>query len=166
MRAGFPLGLRYAAAGAFSFSIMSAFAKLLGGRIPTQEIILARGLVTVIMTWFALRQAGLSPWGEGERPLLLLRGLLGYGALSCFLWAVVRLPLADTTVIHFTNPVFTALLAALFLGELLRGGEAILALLALSGVVIIARPEFLFGHTSGLDPLAARIHRQQIILAN
>lgn len=157
MKGGFPLGLRYAAAGAFSFSFMSAFAKLLGGRIPTQEIILARGIIATLMTWYALKKAGLSPWGEGERHLLLLRGLFGYGALSCFLWSVVRLPLADTTVIHFTNPVFTALLAALFLGEVLRGGEVVLTLIALSGVVIIARPEFLFGHASGLDPLAVGV---------
>jgi drug/metabolite transporter (DMT)-like permease len=157
MKGGFPLGLRYAAAGAFSFSLMSAFAKLLGGRIPTQEIILSRGLITALMTWFALKRVGLSPWGKGERPLLILRGLLGYGALSCFLWAVVRLPLADTTVIHFTNPVFTALLAALFLGEVIRRKEVGLALLALGGVVIIARPEFLLGHASSLDSKAVAV---------
>lgn len=157
MKEKFPLGLRYAAAGAFSFSFMSAFAKLLGGRIPVQEIILARGLIATLMTWYALKQAGLSPWGKTDRGLLVLRGLFGYAAQSCFLWAVVRLPLADTTVIHFTNPVFTALLAAVFLGEVLRGGEIVLALLALGGVVVIARPGFLFGHASGLDPIAVAV---------
>ncbi len=38
-------GLRYAAAGALCFSIMSALAKLVGARIPVQEIILIRGIV-------------------------------------------------------------------------------------------------------------------------
>jgi len=135
---------------------MSGFAKLAGGRLPTQEIILFRAAVTTALTLHALRKAGISPWGT-ERGLLLMRGLFGYAALSCFLWAVVRLPLADTTVIHFTNPVFTALLAAVFLGEVLRGGEIILALGALGGVVIVARPEFLSGHASGLDPVAVGV---------
>jgi len=152
----FPVGLRYAAAGAFCFSLMSAFAKLLGDRIPTQEIILARGLVVAILSAHALRRAGISPWGR-ERPLLLLRGLLGYGALSCFLWAVIRLPLAETTVIHFTNPVFTAILAAFVLGEILRWQEVGLTLLALGGVLFIARPGFLFGEASGLDPVGVLV---------
>ncbi|MFO8175343.1 MAG: DMT family transporter [Longimicrobiales bacterium] len=153
---GFPPGLRYAAAGAFCFSFMSAFAKVLGERLPTQEIILARGLVVALVSGLALRSAGISLWGR-ERPLLFLRGLLGYGALTCFLWAVVRLPLAETTVIHFTNPVFTALLAAVFLGELLRWREVGLTLLALGGVLFIARPGFLFGRASGLDPVGVSV---------
>lgn len=153
MRGEFSPGLRWAAAGAFSFSFMAAFAKLAGERIPTQEIILARALITTALTLMALRRAGISPLGT-ERGLLVLRGLLGYGALSCFLWAVVRLPLADTTVIHFTNPVFTAFLAAVFLGEALRRREVALAFLALVGVVTVSRPGFLFGEVARLDPLA------------
>jgi drug/metabolite transporter (DMT)-like permease len=156
MKTGFPRGLRYAAAGAFSFSFMSAFAKLAGGRLPTQEIVLFRAVVTSTLTLHALKRAGVSPWGT-ERGLLLLRGLFGYAALSCFLWAVVRLPLAETTVIHFTNPVFTALLAAVFLGEVLGVGEVFLALAALAGVLIVARPGFLFGNVSGLDPVAVMV---------
>jgi len=135
---------------------MSAFAKLAGARLPTQEIVLFRAVVTTALTLHALKRAGVSPLGV-ERGLLLLRGVFGYAALSCFLWAVVRLPLADTTVIHFTNPVFTALFAALVLGEVLGGGEVFLALVALLGVLIVARPGFLFGQVSALDPLAVGV---------
>jgi drug/metabolite transporter (DMT)-like permease len=149
----FSRGLRYAVAGAFFFSLMSASAKLAGSRLPTQEIVLIRGLVVSALTLLMLRRRGISPWGT-ERWLLLLRGLLGYAALSCFLWAVMHLPLADTTVIHFTNPVFTALLAAFFLGETLGRREMLLVALALVGVVVVARPEFLFGGGSRLSPVA------------
>ncbi len=131
---------------------MSACAKLAGDRIPTQEIVLARSLVVTFLALLALRGREAPDWSR-DRGLLLLRGLLGYGALSCFLWAVVRLPLADTTVIHFTNPVFTALLAALFIGEVLRAKEVALVFMALGGVVVVARPGFLFGQVAGLDPV-------------
>lgn len=153
MTNGFSKGVQYAVLGAVCFSFMSAFGKLAGDTIPTQQIVLVRGFVVTLWTYALLRKRKLSPWGT-EPGLLLLRGLLGYGALSCFLWAVVRLPLADTTVIHFTNPVFTALLAAVFLGEVLRGWEVFLALVALLGVVVVARPGFLFGDVSGLEPVA------------
>jgi drug/metabolite transporter (DMT)-like permease len=156
--------MQHAAFAALSFSFMSAFAKLAGQRIPTQEIVLARGLVGSVLTFVILRRMGISPWGT-ERGLLLLRGLFGYAALSCFLWAVVHLPLADTTVIHFTNPVFTAILAAVFLGEKLRGWEVTLAFLALVGVVVVARPSFLFGEVSALDPVAVGVALVGAVLA-
>jgi drug/metabolite transporter (DMT)-like permease len=149
----FSRGVRYAAVGALSFSLMSAFAKLVGARLPSQEIVFFRAIVVTSLTYYALRTRGIYPWGP-KRGLLLLRGLLGYAALSCFFWAVIRLPLADTTVIHFTNPVWTALLAALFIGEVLRGWEVILAVVALGGVLMVARPGFLLGDASGLDPVA------------
>jgi len=69
----------------------------------------------------------------------------------------MHLPLADTTTFHFTNPVFGALLAALVLGEVLKKWEVILVLLSLGGVVMIARPEFLFGGEEGLPPLAVAV---------
>ena len=146
-------GIRYAVLGALAFSLMSAFAKLAGERLPSQEIVFFRAIVVTGLTYYLLHRRRVDPWGP-KRGLLLLRGLLGYAALSCFLWAVIRLPLADATVIHFTNPIWTALLAAIFLGEVLRGWEAILAILALGGVVMVARPGFLFGDVSGLDPAA------------
>lgn len=131
-------------------------AKLAGERIPTQEIIFFRGLITTVLTLGVMRKRGIPLLGE-ERWLLLLRGLLGYGALSCFFWAVVRLPLADTTVLHFTHPVFTAILAAVFLAEELRRREVALAFLALGGVVTVTRPGFLFGGFEGLDPVAVGV---------
>jgi drug/metabolite transporter (DMT)-like permease len=153
MTADTSTGLRYAAIGALSFSVMSACAKFAGTGLPSQEIVFFRAVIVTGLTYAALRKRNLDPWGP-DRALLLVRGLLGYAALSCFLWAVIRLPLADTTVIHFTNPVWTALLAALFLGEVVRGREMFLALTALGGVVLVARPGFLFGVASGLEPWA------------
>ena len=146
-------GLRYAVFGALSFSLMSACAKLAGEGLPSQEIVFFRAVVVTGLTYAALMARGVSPWAP-KRGLLLLRGILGYSALSCFLWSVIRLPLAEATVIHFTNPVWTALLAVFFLGEVLRGWEVILAAVALAGVVLVARPGFLFGDVSGLDSLA------------
>lgn len=153
MTSRFSRGLQYAALAAFSFSLMSGLAKLAGSRLPVQEVIFIRGLVFGGLTYAMLRWKGLSPWGR-ERRLLLFRGLLGYGALTCFFWAVMHLPLAATTTLHFTNPVFGSILAAVVLGEVLRKWELFLVLLSLTGVLMIARPEFLFGGGTSL-PLPA-----------
>lgn len=154
---GIPLGFRYMAAAAFFFSVMSLLVKLAGQRLPTQEVVLARSSVGAFLSYVVLRSRGVSPWGN-RKGLLLVRALLGYGALSCFFYALVHLPLADATVIQYTNPVFTALLAAVLLSERLRGRDVALVLLSLVGVVLMARPGFLFGGLEErLDPVAAGI---------
>lgn len=152
-----PVGLRYMAAAAFFFSVMSLLVKVAGQRLPTQEVVLARSSVGALLSWVVLRSRGVSLLGN-RRGLLLVRALLGYGALSCFFYALVRLPLADATVIQYTNPVFTALLAAVVLSERLRAREVFLVLVSLAGVVLMTRPEFLFGgHEQRLDLVAAGI---------
>jgi drug/metabolite transporter (DMT)-like permease len=142
-----PVGIRYMAAAAFFFSVMSLLVKAAGQRLPVQEVVLARSSVGAALCWYSLRRRGVPLWGQ-QRRLLLLRGLLGYAGLSCFFYALVHLPLADATVIQYTNPVFTALLAVLFLSEHIRPRDFLLVVASLVGVVLMARPAFLFG---GLD---------------
>lgn len=152
----FPRGLRYMAAGAFFFSVMSALVKVAGARLPTMEVVLARSLLVLVISYVSLRVSGVSPWGRRRR-LLLVRGGLGFVALSSFYYGVIHLPLADATVIQYTNPVFTALLAVIVLGEGLRKREVALTLASLGGVILMVRPAFLFGGAPGLPPLAATV---------
>lgn len=142
---------------AFSFAVMSLLVKVVGQRLPTMEVVFVRSVVTLALSWGMLRVRGKPVWGV-NRPLLLLRGGIGFLALSCFYYAVIHLPLADATVIQYTNPVFTAVLAAIFLKERMGSREVGLGCLSLAGVVIMARPAFLFGGAgAGLDPMAVGI---------
>jgi drug/metabolite transporter (DMT)-like permease len=154
--AGLPPGLRYMALGAFFFSLMSLLVKLAGQRLPSQEIVLARSVVMALLAYAALRSQRIRL--RGQRPaLLVLRGLLGFGALSCFYYALIHLPLADATVLQYTNAAFAAVFAVAVLGERMRRREVVSFGLALAGVLVVARPAFLFGGAAGLDPLAAGI---------
>jgi drug/metabolite transporter (DMT)-like permease len=155
-RVSVPPGLRYMVVGAFFFSLMSLLVKLAGQRLPTQEIVLARSLVMAVVAWGTLRSRGI-PLAGTHRRLLVLRGLLGYGALSCFYYALVHLPLADATVLQYTNPAWAALFAIFVLAERMRGREVASLALSLCGVLLVARPEFLFGTASALDPVAVSI---------
>ena len=134
-----PPGLRYMTGSALAFSVMGAAVKLLGERLPSQEIVLFRAGISLVLSWALLVRAGRSPWGE-SRGLLLLRGVFGFLGLSCVFFAVTHLPLAEATILQYLHPTFTALLAALFLGE--RSGPGLLASMALglAGVTLIARP--------------------------
>ena len=103
------------------------------------------------------REYGASPRGN-DRKRLLLRSAFGFIALICFYYAVIHLPLADVTVIQYTNPVFTALLAAWLLSEGVGSKEVTVTVVSLAGVVLVARPTFLFGTSAAaLDPVAVGI---------
>jgi len=137
-------GLRYMAAGAFWFSLMSLLVKVAGERLPSQQIVLARAVLTLLFSYAMVRRAGVSPWGN-DRLRLLLRGLLGSVGLSFFYFSLVHLPIAEATIIQYMNPVFTAVLAAWLLRERMGGREAACVALSLLGVALVTRPDFLFG---------------------
>jgi drug/metabolite transporter (DMT)-like permease len=139
-----PPGIRAMAASAFFFSLMAALAKVAGASAPLFHIVLARSLVVAVLSGAKVLSDGTGLRGREPR-LLLLRGVLGFGGLSCFYYAVVHLPLADATVIHFMNPVFTAFIAAAWLGERVGVKEALLVLVSIMGVVVVARPGYLTG---------------------
>jgi drug/metabolite transporter (DMT)-like permease len=150
-----PLGSGEASmlASALSFSLMAVCVKVVGPRLPLAEVVLARSLVSLLISGWLVRRRGLRPLGSQPR-LLLLRGLLGSLGLFCVFAALTRLPLAEATVIQYLHPTFTALLARPLLGE--RWGRLLPPALLTGwlGVVLIARPGLLDGGgTAPLPPL-------------
>jgi drug/metabolite transporter (DMT)-like permease len=136
-------GIQYMAAGAVAFSVMSLLVKVAGHRLPSVEIVLVRAAITTVLSYALARRAGV-PVGGHDRRLLATRGLVGFCALTAFYFSVVHLPLADATVIQYTNPLFATLLAVPLLGETIVARDALSVLLGLAGVVVVARPSFLF----------------------
>jgi drug/metabolite transporter (DMT)-like permease len=141
------------AGGALAFSIMSALLKLAGNTLPLFEIVTGRSMVVAALSGAAVWRQGHS-FIPGEPRLVLLRALFGFVALSCYFYSVIHLPLADATVIYFTNPVLTALVAAVVLREHMGVREIGWVALSLAAVVVVARPGFLFGAERALDTTA------------
>jgi drug/metabolite transporter (DMT)-like permease len=139
---------------AFSFSVMTLLVKVAGQTLPSHEIVFSRGIVTLILSYALVRQAGVSPWGNRKR-VLLVRGLLGFVALTCYYYAVTQLPIAVVTVLHYTSPIWTSIIAVPLLKEPITKRVCGACLLSFVGVALIARPGFLFGETIGTISLLA-----------
>ena len=147
-------GLAYMFGAALLFSAMSVLVKLGGQRaLPVEQLVFARVAFTLVLSYVGVRRAGHSLLGV-NRPILLLRGVMGLIGLCCFFYALTELPLADATLIQFSSPVWTAAIAAIVLGEGLRRGELFGVLVSLCGVALVSRPGFLFGGGDPLPPLA------------
>ncbi|TMQ17630.1 MAG: DMT family transporter [Deltaproteobacteria bacterium] len=132
-------GVLYMAASAFGFSAMGVLVKLASPRLPLSEIVFARAIVTVVLSYAMVRRAGLSPWGN-QRMSLVLRGVLGFGGLTCYYIALSRLPLADATTLQNVTPVLTAVLAWWLIGEPISGSTAAAIAFGIAGVALIIRP--------------------------
>ena len=133
------LGLGLMVVAAASFALMAAFAKKLLPETPTQAVVLSRGVIMSSL-FVALAWRNRVPLIGHEPRMLLGRGLLGYGALSCYFWSVQHLSLGDAVLLQYSHPIFVAAIAPLLLGEPTRRSDLALVLVALLGVGLIVRP--------------------------
>jgi drug/metabolite transporter (DMT)-like permease len=77
-----------------------------------------------------------------SRPLQHIgRNLIQYGAQLGWLFALTLIPLGQVVSIEFTMPIWTAILAASFLGERMTVWKVAAIVLGVVGVVVIVRPE-------------------------
>ncbi|KZT65709.1 DUF6-domain-containing protein [Daedalea quercina L-15889] len=138
--------------GAFA-SMMNTLVKKLNSidpPVPILELILVRMLMTgaasLLYMWITnVPDPLLGP--KGVRGLLALRGVLGFFGIAGLYFSLQYLSVSDATVLQFLVPMCTGILGALVLQEHFARDQAFASLLSLAGVVLIARPASLFGHT-------------------
>jgi drug/metabolite transporter (DMT)-like permease len=140
-------GVLYMAASALGFSVMSVLVKIASETLPTGEIVLARAVVTLVVSYVMVVRAGLAPWGT-HKGRLIVRGILGFGGLTCYYGSLAHLSLADATTIQNTTPLITALLAWWILREQVGWSTAIAIAFGIAGVALIVHPS-----GSGFDPI-------------
>ena len=139
-------GVLYMAISALGFSGMGLLVKIASPRLPTGEIVFARAIVTLVLSYVMVRRAGLPLWGTARLPLVF-RGLLGFGGLTSYYLAIAHLPLADATTIQNATPLITTVLAWWLLDERIGWSTAIAIAIGIAGVVLIVHPS-----GAGLDP--------------
>jgi len=83
---------------------------------------------------------GLAILRTARLQLHVARNMIHYAAQLAWFFALTLIPLGQVVAIEFTMPIWTALLAASFLGERLTGGKIVAIALGLIGVFIIVRP--------------------------
>ena len=135
-----PVGMWYMLISATGFALMASSVKQVSTMgIPVLEIVAARALVSLILSYLDIKRKRIPVWGK-NRMLLLARGVAGVSALICVYSAVTILPLAEANILQHLHPVFTVLLAMCFLQERIQKSTIICILLCLSGLVVTVKP--------------------------
>ena len=131
----------YMTVSAFGFAVMGMCVKL-GDTygFPIMQMMLARATIAFSLSYWDVRRQNLSPWGNNQL-MLLLRGILGLAGLIAVFTSLTLMPLAEATLIQYLHPVFTAFLAWIFLGEIIRKNTIFCITFSILGLFCIGQPE-------------------------
>jgi len=145
-------GLLLVVASEVFFVFMNVSVKVLTtdgeSEVSILEIILLRMIVTYVFSVAYMYCSGISDpilGPPGVRLLLMSRGFFGFIGLFGIYYTLQFLSLSDSIVLTFLAPLCTAIGGSILLKERFRNGEALAGMVCLLGVVLIARPPFIFG---------------------
>ena len=141
----------------FFFSLMTLCVKNIDKRIPIYELVLFRSLLSLIITLFIINLKNINPLGN-NKPLLILRGLLGTLALVCIFYAIRNMPLSISTVIQYTYPIFISIFAGLFINEKINQNIIFALIIGWFGILVILNP-------SQLSNINVEIENVSILIA-
>ena len=141
------------------FIIMATLIKTVSVDVPAGQSVFFRSLfaMPVIIVWMAttghLRDGLKTAQPMGH----LWRGVVGTAAMGLGFTALGLLALPEVTAISYAAPLFTVILAALFLGERVRAFRLTAVAIGLVGVVIVLSPRLTIvaGVTSAGETLGA-----------
>ena len=126
----------------FSFSLMAVSGRELATNLNTFEIMLFRSiigfLIVLAIGYFAKTLAEIK---RDRLGLHLFRNLAHFSGQNLWFLAVASIPFSQLFALEFSTPVWVALLAPLFLGEVLTKQRVLAVILGFAGVLIVARPD-------------------------
>jgi drug/metabolite transporter (DMT)-like permease len=102
---------------------------------------LRTGLGFLMLMPLVWRSGGVSILKTARLPQHIARNLVHYGAQLGWFFALTLIPIGQVVAIEFTMPIWTALLAASFLGERITLFKLTAIALGLVGVIVIVRPD-------------------------
>ena len=129
-------------AGWLSLTLVTAIAGREAMRdVNVFAVIEARSVIgLVLLSPMIYRGGGFSALRTSRLPQHIARNLVHYGAQLGWFFALTLIPIGQVVAIEFTMPIWTAILAAGFLGERMTLWKIVAIVLGLVGVVTIVRP--------------------------
>ena len=100
-----------------------------------------RSVLGFLMLYPLVRaRGGFAVMKTARLPQHVARNLIHYGAQLGWFFALTLIPIGQVVAIEFTMPIWTAILAAMFLGERITTWKIAAIVLGIIGVVVIVRP--------------------------
>lgn len=126
--------------GTLMFACMHAAIRYATQHLPAVEVAFFRNLFGLFVVAPLLVRYGAGLFHTKKLNLHILRAVLNVVSMLMFFVGLSMTPLARATALSFTAPLFTALLSALFLGEVFRWRRWTAILAGFLGALVILRP--------------------------
>ena len=105
------------------------------------QVMEVRSIIGFFMLYPLIRRNGGFAAMKTSRPLQHIgRNLIHYAAQLGWFFALTLIPIGQVVAIEFTMPIWTAILAASFLGERMTVWKIAAIVLGVVGVIVIVRP--------------------------
>ena len=111
--------------------------------LPAYSVLLMiflRNVINLFLMAPSLIRQGKAVFKTDRLSTHALRNLFLYSGNVAWFFGVTQIALADVAALQFTSPLFTAIIAASFLGERIGGHRMVAILVGFAGALIIIRP--------------------------
>ena len=133
-------GILWLSIGAFLFSVTDVIVKQLGQKFDPTELALFRyGIGMMILTPVFLKM-GIEELKTKRIGMHFVRMSLAMAAQLGIFITVINMPLADATAIYFSKPLFTTVVAVIFISEVVSGRRWVATTVGFIGVIIMIQP--------------------------
>lgn len=133
-------GIAFMLASTLAFALLWVFIRLAASSMPVVLLVFWRTLFGLVFMAPMLVREGRGLFVTRRPGLHGVRAGTGALAMYATFYAVTHAPLADVTAISYASPLFASLLAALFLGEVLRMRRLAALALGFLGMLLVVRP--------------------------
>ncbi|MGV2864527.1 DMT family transporter [Achromobacter sp. ESBL13] len=125
-----------------AFATFDAGSKHMLERYPAPFLNVMRYLAVIVLavTMLWRHGSGMRLRDAPEKPLLVLRGVTLATVATCFMTALIWMPLSEATAIYFTSPLIMVALSPWLLGERVRPVQWLAVAVGFAGMLLIVRP--------------------------
>lgn len=133
-------GVSWAVVSMVLFTITPVLVRQLATDMTPVEIIFHRSVISAFFIAGFFLWRGIGGLRTGVLRIHLARSFINFIAIATWFQAILMMPLTEATALHFTLPLFTVILAALFLSERVGWRRWSATLIGFLGVLLILRP--------------------------
>ena len=123
------------------FVFMHSAVKYLSKEVHIFEIAFFRCALVIFVLAPIILQQGKSVFITGQPKIQFLRITTNSVAMLCFFYGISSTPLAQLTTLGFTVPIFTTILAVVFMKEKIRLRRTSALIIGFIGTLIVMRPD-------------------------
>lgn len=135
------LGIAFGLASVALFSAQALVVKLLGDRIPMNEVVFFRHAFALVPAMvMVMHQGGVRTLRTGRFPMHLARMAAGMSSMLLGFYSLRMIPLADAVVYGFVSPLLVTALSVPLLGERVGIHRWSAVVIGFVGVVVMMQP--------------------------